>query len=170
MNENIIFNLDKFKAMIHYIVSKCESNENLGRVVLYKLLYFSDFDHYEKYEKSISGETYIRKPKGPVPSHFFIAINELIDEGKINEKSELVIDYNKYNYSSLENPSMDLFSKNEINVMDDTIKKLAHLYSDEISEYSHGDIPWRLANDGETLNYEAVFYREPEYSVREYDD
>ena len=24
--------------------------------------------------------------------------------------------------------------------------------------------------DGEPLNYEAVFYRNPEYSVREYDD
>jgi hypothetical protein len=27
-----------------------------------------------------------------------------------------------------------------------------------------------LAKDGEILNYEAVFYRDPEYSVREYDD
>ena len=170
MNENIIFNLDKFKAMIHYIISKCESNENLGRVVLYKLLYFSDFDYYEKYEEPISGETYIRKPKGPVPSHFFIAINELIDEKKIYESSQIVIDYNKYSYAALTSPNMNLLSKNEIDVMDDTINKLAHLYSDEISKYSHGDIPWRLANDGEALNYEAVFYRDPEYSVREYDD
>lgn len=99
---------------------------------------FSDFDHYEKYEKSISGETYIRKPKGPVPSHFFIAINELIDEGKINESSEMVIDYTKYNYSSLKSPNINLFLKNEMDVMDDTINKLAHLYSDEISEFSWG--------------------------------
>ena len=170
MNENIIFDLEKFKAMIHYIISKCESNRNLGRVVLYKLLYFSDFDYYEKYEMPISGETYIRKPKGPVPSHFFTAINELINEGKINENSQIVIDYSKYDYSSLKSPNIHLFSKNEIDVIDDTINKLAHLYSDEISKYSHGDIPWRLANDGEALNYEAVFYREPEYSVREYSD
>ena len=54
--------------------------------------------------------------------------------------------------------------------MDDTINKLSHFYSEEISKYSHGDIPWRLAKDGEILNYEAVFYRDPEYSVRGYDD
>ena len=105
-----------------------------------------------------------------MPSHFFTAINELIGEGKINESYEIVIEYNKYIYSSLKSPNIDLFSKNEMDVMDDTINRLAHLYSDEISKYSHGDIPWRLANDGEALNYEAVFYREPEYSVREYDD
>ena len=170
MNEHIIFNLDKFKAMIHYIISKCESNTNLGRVVLYKLLYFSDFDYYEKYEVSLSGEIYIRKPRGPVPSHFFLAINELIDESKINETSQRIYDYDKFKYASLKDPDIVIFSQNELDVIDETINRLAHLYSDEISQYSHGDIPWRLADDGEPLNYEAVFYREPEYSVREYND
>ena len=61
MNDKIIYNSEKFKAMIHYIISRCESKDNFARVVLYKLLYFSDFDNYEIYEKSISGETYIRK-------------------------------------------------------------------------------------------------------------
>ena len=46
---------------------------------LFKLLYFSDFDNYEIYEKSISGETYIRKRMRPVPPHFTSAIDELID-------------------------------------------------------------------------------------------
>ena len=36
--------------------------------------------------------------------------------------------------------------------------------------YSHGDIPWRIAKDGEAINYEAVFYRDPKYSVRDYDN
>lgn len=55
-------------------------------------------------------------------------------------------------------------------VIDDTINRISHFLSKEISEYSHGDIPWRLASEGEPLNYESVFYRDPEYSVREYDD
>ena len=33
-------------------------------------------ENYEKYEKPISGETYIRKQMGPIPSHFFEAIDE----------------------------------------------------------------------------------------------
>ena len=80
------------------------------------------------------------------------------------------LSFPRFKYSSLTDPDISLLSSDEIQVMDDTINKLSHFYSEEISKYSHGDIPWRLAKDGETLNYEAVFYRDPEYSVREYDD
>ena len=40
--------------------------------------------------------------------------------------------------------------------------------SRKISAYSHGDKPWRLSYDQEELNYEAVFYRDEDYSVRDY--
>ncbi len=36
----------------------------------------------------------------------------------------------------------------------------------QISEYSHKDIPWLTTEEGEIIEYEAVFYRTPEYSVR----
>ena len=38
----------------------------------------------------------------------------------------------------------------------------------QISEYSHNDVPWLTTEDGETIEYEAVFYRTPPYSVKEY--
>ena len=110
--------------MIHYIISRCEFRDNLGRVVLFKLLYFSDFDNYELYEESISGETYKRKRMGPVPSHFSSAINDLVNEGKIDESSELVINYPKFKYSSLEKPDISLLSTEEIQVIDDTINRI----------------------------------------------
>lgn len=65
------------------------------------------------------------------------------------------------------NPNTKLLTSYEIQVIDDTINRISHFYSEEVSQYSHGDIPWRLANDGEALNYGAVFYRDPEYSVGE---
>ena len=170
MNEDIVFNPKKFKAMLHYIISKCESKENFGRVLLYKLLYFSDFDYYEKFEKPISGETYLRKKMGPAPSHFFEAIDDLVNQRKIDETIDFVINYKKYKYFSLVEPDTSSLSSKELCVIDDVIKRLSHFYSNEISHYSHGDIPWRLADDGEALNYESVFYRDPEYSVRDYDD
>lgn len=170
MNEDIIFNKEKFKACIHYIIDRCGSNKNVGRTVIYKLLYFSDFNFYEIYEKSLTGEKYIRKPRGPVPKHFIEAKNELINENKIKEEEIKVINYNKYDYSSLTKPSLDLLNNNEINVINDVINKLSHMKSGQISDYSHGDIPWKVANIDEELDYEFVFYRAPEYSVRVYDD
>ncbi|MBR6517821.1 MAG: SocA family protein [Bacilli bacterium] len=170
MNEDIIFDNEKFKATIHYIISKCGFKDNVGRTVLYKLLYFSDFDYYELYEESLTGERYIRKPKGPVPIHFNDAKNELINEGKIKETSEVVINYPRYKYSSIKPVNISIFSNEELEVIDDTINKISHMRSGQISDYSHRDLPWRVASPNEELDYEFVFYRSPEYSVREYDD
>lgn len=147
--------------MLHYIISK---RENITRAVLYRLLYFCDFDNYEKYEKSITGETYIRKRTNPAPVHFKSAVNELIDENKISEIPEIVINYSKFKYSSLAKPDLNLLTEIELKVIDDTLNRIPHS-----SDYSHGDIALRLADEGEALNYEAVFYREPQYSVRDYE-
>jgi hypothetical protein len=37
-----------------------------------------------------------------------------------------------------------------------------------ISEYSHGDKPWKATGMNEDLDYELAFYRRPPYSVRVY--
>lgn len=76
----------------------------------------------------------------PVPSHFLSAINELLDEEKIDEKTELVINYPKYKYSSLKKPDINLLTSEELQVIDDTINRIFHFLSRKISEYSHGDI------------------------------
>lgn len=166
----MVFNKEKFKNVLHYLISKCENSDNFGRVVLYKLVYFSDFNFYELYEESLTGECYIHKARGPVPTHFFEAKDELIYESKIKEEKERVIDFDRYSYSSLKPVDLTLFTDNELEVLNATIDKIGHMSSNQISEYSHGDIPWRLTEEGEELNYESVFYRSPRYSVRKYDD
>jgi hypothetical protein len=39
----------------------------------------------------------------------------------------------------------------------------------QISALSHKDTPWLVAKDKEQLDYEYVFYRPEETSVREYE-
>jgi hypothetical protein len=36
----------------------------------------------------------------------------------------------------------------------------------QISEYSHGDVPWLTTDDKKIIDYEKVFYRTTPYSVR----
>lgn len=115
----------------------------------------------------MTGEKYIHKPNGPVPQNFIECKDELITEQKIVEERKQVIDFPKYTYSSIQEPTIT-FSDKELNVINDCIVNLAHFGSRAISNYSHGDKPWRLSKEGEELNYEAVFYRDPKYSVRDY--
>lgn len=170
MNENITFNKNKFKTMLHYIIYKCNSKKNIGKVVLFKLMYFSDFNFYELYEKPITGEIYIRKDKGPYSTDFEDIKEELIYEKKIKETQKKVYDYPKYHYHSLKKPDTSIFNEKELNIINKTISELSHMNGTEISEYSHGDIPWKIAEYGEELEYESVFYRDPQYSVRVYNE
>ncbi|MBQ9025776.1 MAG: DUF4065 domain-containing protein [Methanobrevibacter sp.] len=73
--------LEKFKEVLHYIIHECDTKE---KIFLYNILYFSDFNYYELYEKSLTNESYRKLPRGPAPIHFDAALKELMDEGKIN--------------------------------------------------------------------------------------
>lgn len=96
------FNKEKFKEVLHYIINDCGTKKNVGKTVLYKLLYFSDFNFFELYEKSMTNESYRKLPRGPAPIHFDVAVKELIDEGKINMTTKNIsLGRVMYNYSSL---------------------------------------------------------------------
>jgi uncharacterized phage-associated protein len=59
---------------------------------------------------------------------------------------------------------------NEIEVIDDVLDRLSDMNARQISDYSHNDVPWLTTEEGKTIEYEAVFYRTPAYSVRDDDD
>ena len=54
----MLYNPEKFKAVFSYILSRCE---NKDKTVLCNLLYFSDFNVYELYEKPITNVTYLNR-------------------------------------------------------------------------------------------------------------
>jgi uncharacterized phage-associated protein len=166
-------NTEKMKEVIHYIISKCGYDGNLWRTTLYKILYFSDFNFYEIYETPITNEDYAKFPKGPLPTHFINVKNELVKEGKIEEIHKYPFEgaYHKgYNYTLLTSPEIKLLKTEEIEIIDSVIEKLSGMNTEQISHYSHGDMPWIVAERNEILDYRYVFYRNEKYSVREYHD
>ena len=131
------FNKEKFKEVLHYIINECGTKKNVGKTVLYKLLYFSDFNFFELYEKSMTNESYRKLPRGPAPIHFDVAVKELIDEGKINMTTKNIsLGRVMYNYSSLKKPSIKL-SEDELFVINEVINELSYMNANQISEYSH---------------------------------
>ena len=64
---------------------------------------------------------------------------------------------------------LSLPNTKELSVINEVIDDLADLSAREVSEYSHGDMHWMIAEDNEDLDYEYVFYIDHEYS-REYDN
>ena len=64
-------NEDKYIEVLQFLLDPDTgaNNKHLGKVKLMKMLYYVDFDHYERYGESITGDTYRKLQHGPVPKH-----------------------------------------------------------------------------------------------------
>ena len=153
------FNNEKFKMVLHYIINKCGFRNTVGRTVLHKLLYFSDFNYYELYEESITNESYRKLERGPVPIHFELAVTELMDEDKIRMgKRRLPCGKVMNRYFSLKEPENDL-KEDELSVINEVIKNISHMNGKQIGEYSLYDEPVKITADDDIIDYNLVFSR-----------
>ena len=163
-------NINKFREVLLYILNKVGSKPNVGETVLYKILYFIDFDFYEKYEEQLIGATYIKNNYGPTPVEFKKIVDKMIDDGEIIKVKSIYFEYPQTKYLPVRKADLTKFKANEIELIDDILNRLSDMNASQISEYSHNDVPWMTTENQGTIEYESVFYRTPSYSVREYDE
>lgn len=161
-------NLEKFKEVLLYILNRVGSKPNIGESVIYKLLYFIDFNYYEKYEEQLMGATYIKNNYGPTPKEFIKIVQKMEAEEEIVKVEGKYFQYPQKKYLPLREANLSILKANELKMIDDVIEKLSDKNASQISEYSHNDVPWLTTDEGEIIDYESVFYRTPEYSVRLY--
>ena len=163
-------NSEKFKEVLLYILNKVGSKPNIGESVLYKLLYFIDFNYYEKYEEQLMGATYMKNNYGPTPKEFIKIVEEMRKQGKLVKVKDKYFQYPQRKYLPLKLPDLSKLNEDERNMIDYVLLKLSDMNATEISEYSHKDVPWLTTEDGGIIDYESVFYRTPEYSARLYNE
>jgi len=161
-------NLQKFKEVLLHILNKVGSKPNIGETVIYKLLYFIDFDFYEKYEEQLIGATYMKNQYGPTPIEFAKIVEQMIKKGEIEKVKSDYFNYPQTKYLPRNKPDLTKFKASEIGLIDDVLNRLSEMNASQISAYSHSDVPWLTTGDGEVIEYESVFYRTPPYSVRAY--
>jgi transcriptional regulator with XRE-family HTH domain len=162
--------LEKFKQVLLYILNKVGSKPNVGESMLYKLLYFIDFNYYEKHEEQLIGATYIKNNYGPTPNEFIKIVEEMEKNGELVKIDDKYFQYPQRKYLPLKRPDLSQLNEDERNMIDYVLISLSDMNATQISEYSHKDVPWITTEDGGIIDYESVFYRTPEYSVRKYDE
>jgi transcriptional regulator with XRE-family HTH domain len=162
-------NLEKFKEVLLYVLDRVGSKPNIGETVIYKILYFIDFDFYEKYEEQLIGATYIRNRYGPTPVEFATVIRQMENRDLVRVKNRF-FNYPQTKYLPLRKPDLSKLEGHEIAVIDSVLARLADMTAAQISRYSHGDVPWLTTVEGKPIEYETVFYRTAEYSMRDYDE
>lgn len=160
--------VNKFKNVLLYILERCAGKPNVGETVLYKLLYFSDFNYYELYEEHLTGAKYRKLPYGPVPQKLDTIIGQMMEKGMIQRIKTEHYDKMQIRYIPLAKADLTELKASEKEVIDKVIEQMSDWSASAISNYSHKDMPWLASKEGEEINYELVFYREVPYSVRNY--
>ena len=165
-----IKNERKFREVLLYVLNKVGARPNIGETVLYKLLYFIDFDFYEKYEEQLMGMTYKHEKYGPVPIEFSTIVQAMIEDGEIAKITTAYFENLQKKYLPLRKHKVDCISSRERELIDNVLFRLADKDATQISNYSHEDVPWMCTDSGEIIDYESVFYRTSKYSMRDYSD
>lgn len=161
-------NIDKFKEVFLYVLSKVGAKPNIGEGVLCKLMYFIDFDFYEKFEKQLMGAIYIKNHHGPTPAGFVQIVDGMEKNGEIARVVKKHYQYQQKKYIPLKSPDLSKITAEEKEHIDWVLARLSDKNATEMEQYSHRDVPWISADDQTAIDYETVFYRTPEYSVRSY--
>jgi len=163
-------NIEKFKQVFLYLLEKVGSKPNVGMTVIYKLLYFIDFDYYEKYEEQIMGLTYFRNHHGPAPREFAKVVDRMKEDEEVEAVNSKFFTYDQKKFLPRKKADLGSLSGKELEMIDDVIARYGDRTAKELSRISHEDMPWAAAKPGADLEYDHVFYRPDNLSVREFEE
>jgi uncharacterized phage-associated protein len=158
-------NEKKYENAILYLAQKL-GGEVRGKKKLAKLLYFVDFDFFEKYEKMLTGEIYKKLPMGPFPEHLEAILENLSKEGKLDIK--LTEEYQNYLpteiYKNLKSPDESVFEPQEKEMLDRIALKYGQLNGKDLENLTHAEAPYIGTENNKEIMYELAFYRGTDFS------
>ncbi len=162
--------VEKFKEVFLYILERIGARPNIGEAVICKIMYFIDFDFYEKFEEQLVGAKYIKNHFGPTPVAFPKIVAQMEKDGDLVRVTKKYFQHEQKKYLPLRSADLSNFSAREKDLIDWEIERFKDFNASKIRDYSHKDVPWIGADNLQEIDYEAVFSRTDEFSVRQYDD
>lgn len=165
------FEPNKLKNVILYILEKCGGKPNLGETVLYKLLYFVDFDCFEKTGRPVTGLNYVSRQFGPVPvlEEYYTVVTEMQGANQLKIFSQDYYGWAQKRYVALTNYEEGSLSLKEVIIIDSVINRLSDMSAKKIEDYVHEDAPWKLTKEKEIIPYHLAFDRKAPYAQVDHD-
>jgi uncharacterized phage-associated protein len=168
------------EKLVHALVFFAQRGvRDLDKMKAAKLLFQADKYHLLKYGRPVIGDQYACMEYGPVPSasltvmndviaddeHFQPLAKELFDEYLTVERSV----FRKYPvFRARKEPDLDVFSDSDLEALDHAQKNFGAVSSWKLSEQSHDEPSWKLANEQRApgssviMDYRLFFEGHPE--------
>lgn len=151
-------NEKKYKEIILYLAEKL-GGEIKGKKKLAKLLYFVDFDYFEKFNKSLTGDVYKALPMGPFPITMEKVLADMNGKEIIINKEKERVDFNPTEIYKAKKKIERSFSKEEQEILDRVVLKYGHLSGKQLEDLTHAEAPYIGTAPNQEIAYELAFYR-----------
>lgn len=139
-------NLEIIKTCVCYLVKYVKASSSL---FLNKLIFYSDFLHFKKYGKGITGLNFVPLKYGPCPENWKHIFFYLEKGGFLRKKDQ-------HNFMITEEPDLKIFDDQEI----ETLKKIIDITNKKGNRYlfelSHQEIAFKNTEEGAFISYECA--------------
>jgi hypothetical protein len=157
----------KMKELILYLASRSEEDPRFSATKLNKLLFYCDFTAYRRLGQSITGQSYQKRPFGPVPKAMLPILEQMKRDGDCSESSRDYFGLTQRRVKAERSPEVSILSAEELDLADRILAELWENNATEVSDLSHDFIGWKAAEYNEVIPYETVFLGDPSTPVSE---
>lgn len=151
-NGYVTLNEDKVVAIVWYLAKNIS---NLYKIKLAKLLWYIDMLSFKCHKKSITGMVYLHKQMGALPVGD-VALLTLEHISVEEEPCETSFEDVRYHFIPLDEPDLNVLSIQEIDIINEVIKKFKRYSTKEIVEYMHKE----CAYINTSMNEELLFTKD----------
>ena len=147
-NGYTLLNIEKLEQVINYFALKIEG---LGKVLLMKLLWYSDALSYKMNHVAITGLVYRHKPMGALP----IGHNEIISLPgiKVEEENPETFDYSVYHILPNDYDDFSKLTKSEMAILDQVIDKFCIYNGRQIASYMHEEYAYTQTSPNDIITF-----------------
>ncbi|KAA6440270.1 DUF4065 domain-containing protein [Dyadobacter flavalbus] len=144
---------EKTRELLIYIANQLQDKPNYGATLLNKAFYFIDSVSYLKRREPISSFLYEKQKNGPTPkpSQLLSLRDELCENGDITIVEKERFGFIQKKLIAKRPSNNELFSKDEIILIDEVLKNICDISATDISDFSHQFMAWKYARDREEL-------------------
>lgn len=146
----------KFREAVVYCCSQCSDSKSWGLVKLMKILFYADFVAYEELGHAITGATYVKLPQGPVPTESKPLQDRMVEERDIALEIRKVIDFTEVRPVAVREPNLEVFSPQEVSILDRMISWIKPMTAKQISTHSHDHPGWKMVKMNEQIPYSSA--------------
>jgi uncharacterized phage-associated protein len=153
---------DKLAELILYIARRTAGDRSAGATKLNKYLYFADFAAVRRLGRPITGTEYQKLRFGPAPRRLAPVRDRLIRDNDAQLHARIdALGYVHHTLVAQREPHTEIFSAEELRLVDEVIDALREMSAAEVSDLSHREAGWQLVEEGETIPYELAFVIAP---------